>query len=111
MPAEGMPQGEAEDIVSVLLEFFSSIPKLKGRVWIGGDPLLNPDEITEDSDWKVTVWVEDPQDKGTITRAAEKVDEVYGHIEFIDGEPSPDEPSVPVNEGMPEGMEEVEPSG
>jgi hypothetical protein len=101
MPApEGqMPaQEETEDIVSVLTDFFSSIDKLKGRVWFGGDPMLSPEECTDDNpEWKVSVWVEDPQDRGTITRAAEKVPELYGRIEFINGEPSAEEPSVPVN--------------
>jgi hypothetical protein len=117
VPAEGMPaEGaapEGEDLVTVLTDVFAGISKLKGRVWFGGDPLINPAECTDDNpDWTVTVWVEDPQDKGTITRAAEKIPELYGRIDFVEGEPSPDEPSVPVGGGAveaPMGEEELPP--
>jgi len=83
----GDPTGQ---LVSILEEFFRGIPKLNGSVWFGGDPFIAPQKFATDN-WHVTVWVTDPQDQGTITRAAEKVPEVYGHIIFKHGAPSGDE--------------------
>jgi hypothetical protein len=82
-----------EDLVTVLKDFFSGIPKLKGSVWFGGDPVLAPEKFASD-EWTVTVWCTDPADKGTITRAAENVEVVYGHIRFKAGVPSPDEQAI-----------------
>jgi len=93
---EQMPPGES--MVDVLRDFFSGIGKLRGAVWFGGDPVLAPDKMAGD-DWTVTVWVTDPQDKGTITRAAESVEIVYGHLHFITGEPGPEEQAIQVSEG------------
>ncbi len=93
--APTVPEGPPEDVVAILQEFFSSIPKLLGSVWFGGDPILNPASFATD-EWKVTVWVTNPQDKGTITRAAEKFPEVYGHLTFISGQPDPTENAVQV---------------
>jgi hypothetical protein len=98
--AEGMTMAAespdtAGNLVSVLTEFFSSIGKLKGSVWFGGDPLLAPEKFASDQ-WTVTVWVTDPLDQGTITRAAQNAEVVYGHIKFIQGAPSPDEQTVQV---------------
>ena len=110
-PAPG-PQGEAppatagangstdptNQLISILEEFFRGIPKLKGSVWFGGDPFLAPEKFASDN-WSVTVWITDPQDQGTITRAAEKVPEVYGHLQFKQGAPSPDEQTKQVAGG------------
>lgn len=101
-----MTPEEDEDIVDVLEEFFAGIPKLKGEVYFGGDPLTSPEKLSGDN-WTVTVWVTDPQDKGTITQAAAKVPEVYGHIKFEQGRPGDGEESRQVAEGeeaeLPEG--------
>jgi hypothetical protein len=101
-PVESMtlagPEGEvdtADEVVAAMQEFFATIPKLKGSVWFGGDPVLAPEKIVS-PEWTVTVWVTDPADQGTITRAAEKVEEVYGHIKFIRGVPAPDEQAIQV---------------
>ena len=105
MPVEGMQMGaeEAPDtgqqLIDVMTEFFSSIPKLKGSVWFGGDPILAPEKFASDQ-WTVTVWVSDPLDQGTITRAAEKAEVVYGHIKFIQGTPSPEEKAIQVAGGQ-----------
>jgi len=85
-------------LISILEEFFRGIPKLKGSVWFGGDPFLAPEKFASDN-WSVTVWITDPQDQGTITRAAEKVPEVYGHLQFKQGAPSPDEQTKQVAGG------------
>jgi hypothetical protein len=113
-PVEGMTMGAetppdtANQLVSVMQEFFSSIPKLKGSVWFGGDPILAPEKFASDQ-WSVTVWVTDPLDQGTITRAAEKVPDVYGHIKFIQGAPSPEEKAIQVAGGAP--AQEPPPAG
>ena len=105
-PVEGMQMGaeEAPDtgqqLIDVMTEFFAGIGKLKGNVWFGGDPILAPEKFASDQ-WTVTVWVSDPLDQGTITRAAEKVEVVYGHIKFIQGTPSPEEKAIQVS-GAPE---------
>jgi hypothetical protein len=96
-PEEGLAP-EGEDLVQVLRDFFSGIPKLKGSVWFGGDPILAPDKIASDK-WTVNVWVTDPIDKGTITRAAENVEVIYGHIRFVTGAPSPEEEAIQVAGG------------
>ena len=111
-PVEGMKMGAEEpdtggNLVSVLTEFFASIGKLKGSVWFGGDPLLAPEKFASDQ-WSVTVWVTDPLDQGTITRAAEKAEVVYGHIKFIQGAPSPEEETIQVAGGPPEEPPPVE---
>jgi hypothetical protein len=95
-PMEGGPMGGAADgevdtaaeVISLMQEFFTSIEKLKGSVWFGGDPVTSPEKFSDDS-WTVTVWVTDPLDQGTITRAAEKVDVLYGRLRFKRGEPGP----------------------
>ena len=92
------PVDTANQLVSVMKEFFASIPKLKGSVWFGGDPILAPEKFASDQ-WSVTVWVSDPLDQGTITRAAEKVPDVYGHIKFIQGQPAPEEKAIQVAGG------------
>ena len=98
MGAEEAPD-TGQQLVDVMTEFFSSIPKLKGSVWFGGDPILAPEKFASDQ-WTVTVWVSDPLDQGTITRAAEKAEVVYGHIKFIQGTPSPEEKAIQVAGGQ-----------
>lgn len=91
----GAPGGE---IVGLIQEFFAGIGNLRGAVWFGGDPVLNPEKLAGD-DWKVDVWCADPQDIGTITRAAEKNQVLYGHIRFHKGEPDPAENAQQVSQG------------
>jgi hypothetical protein len=103
-PVEGMQMGAEEpdtgqQLIDVMTEFFAGIGKLKGSVWFGGDPVLAPEKFATD-EWTVTVWVSDPLDQGTITRAAEKVEVVYGHIKFIQGTPSPEEKAIQVAGGQ-----------
>lgn len=106
--ASAMQAGDtAEEIVSVLREFFSGIGKLRGAVWFGGDPVLQPAKIAQSDSWKVDVWLTDPQDQGTITRAAENVEVIYGHLRFHRGQPSPEEQAIQVSQGGP--VEEPEP--
>lgn len=110
-PMKTPPGMEGEDeLVSLLREFFSSIGKLRGAVWFGGDPINAPEKFESDN-WTVTVWVTDPADKGTITRAAEKVPEVYGHIEFIDGAPGAGETAIQVAGGEQAPEEQSGPPG
>ena len=111
-PEMGGPVEPEEDVVTVLKEFFSSIQKLKGEVYIGGDVVLRPASLENDN-WKVTVWVTVPDDKGTITRASEKFPEVYGHMTFITGRPAPDENAIQVAgaEGPPPGGPSAPPTG
>jgi len=101
-PQQG-PGDTAAEVVAALKEFFSGIPKLKGAVWFGGAPILNPESIATSDTWKVTVWVTDPQDQGTITRAAQNIEILYGHLSFRRGTPSPEEKAVQVSEGTGEG--------
>jgi hypothetical protein len=110
-PPEAGIEGQdmSGEIVSILQEFFSGIGKLRGAVWFGGDPLLAPEKFADDT-WSVTVWVSDPQDQGTITQAATKVPEVYGHIVFKRGAPSPDEETIQVAGGE-QAPPEVPPTG
>jgi hypothetical protein len=37
--------GERDEVVAAMQEFFGTIPKLKGSVWFGGDPILAPEKI------------------------------------------------------------------
>jgi hypothetical protein len=109
----GMTMGEESadtgaELVSVMQEFFSGIAKLKGSVWFGGDPLLAPEKFASDK-WTVTVWITDPLDKGTITRAAESVEVVYGHIHFIAGAPSGGEEVIQVAGPTAEQATQAEP--
>ena len=99
------PEGETENMVDLLREFFNGIDKLRGDVWWGGDPILSPQKL-EGDDWRVTVWVTDTNDKGTITRAAENVEVVYGHIDFKVGAPSEGEQAEKVGGGEPTMPEE-----
>lgn len=94
------PQDTTNQLVADLQAFFASIPKLRGSVWFGGDPLMAPEKFATDT-WTVTVWISDPQDQGTITRAAQKVPEVYGHIVFRQGAPDPNEKTIQVAGGAP----------
>lgn len=101
-----MDQTESEeDILDVVIDFFKSIQKLAGSVWIGGAILTNPASIAS-GNWTVTVWITDPRDKGTITRAAEKVPEIYGRLKFINGRPGADQEAIQVA-GPTEPEEEV----
>ena len=45
------------------------------------------------------MWCADPQDIGTITRAAEKNQVLYGHIRFHKGQPDPNENAQQVSQG------------
>lgn len=98
--AAGLPTQEEEppDILGILQEFFAGIQKLQGEVYIGGDPVSNPDSLAGDN-WTVTVWITVPQDKGTITQAAKQVPEIYGHIKFIQGKPGPEDNAIQVAGG------------
>jgi hypothetical protein len=97
--AGNVPQGNSGgEIVTVLQDFFASIGKLNGAVWFGGDPIVRPEMLSGDK-WIVDVWVTDPQDKGTITRAAQNVEVIYGHLRFHTGEPSPEEKAIQVSQG------------
>lgn len=92
------PDGEvdtAAEVVDLMKQFFSSIDKLKGSVWFGGDPLDAPEKFAGD-EWTVTVWVTDPLDQGTITRAAEKVEVLYGKLSFQRGTPPESQQSIQV---------------
>jgi hypothetical protein len=91
-------------------QIFEQIPKLKGDVWIGGEPMQDPDAVMDD-DYELTVWVSDPQDIGTINRFLEnKFPELHGHLDYIQGEPSDEEPSVLVGVDQDfSGDEEVSP--
>ena len=112
MPAAApVAQGEATpDVVEVIVQAFAEIPKLKGQVWLGGDILLSPESVTADGDWTITVWLENPADKATIVNYLRKnIPELYDRIEFHVGEPSDEEPSIPVGEtpigeSAPEGL-------
>lgn len=96
-PLEASPdEMGGQDAMSVFEGVFSRIPKLLGGVWIGGQPMLDPDSVNGE-DWSLTVWVENTQDKGTILQFVKKeFPELHGHIEFVEGPPSEDEPSVQV---------------
>lgn len=93
-----VPQGNPNEMVSVIEDFFKSIGKLNGAVWFGGDPIARPEKLAGEN-WTVDVWVTDPQDKGTITRAAQNVEVLYGHLRFHVGQPSPEENAIQVSQG------------
>jgi hypothetical protein len=105
MPAAA-PEEATPDVIEVIVQALSEIPKLKGRIWVGGDILLNPDSVTPDGDWTITVWMENPVDKATISNYLKKnLPELYGRVEYRSGEPSAEEPSVLVGEeAVPEEM-------
>ncbi len=63
-PAEAPPE-EGPELIDAIVAIFEDVPKLKGRVWVGGTPLIDP-EAMGGEDWVVTVWLEDPADKATI---------------------------------------------
>lgn len=116
MPVEAPASGQGQpDIIGAIEEAFSSIPRLKGRIWIGGDLILNPDVINEGGDWKLAVWLEDPLDKATVSNYVKKnIPELWGHLEFHVGEPSDDEPHIEVGgeeTGEQEFAEEEFPGG
>jgi hypothetical protein len=98
------PEGqEVPDVIDVIVQALSEIPKLKGQVWIGGDILLNPESVNADGDWSVTIWLSDPTDKATITNWVRKnLPELYNRLEFHAGEPSGEEPAMPVGGEQPE---------
>ncbi|MDD3983511.1 MAG: hypothetical protein PHU54_06155 [Candidatus Omnitrophica bacterium] len=100
------PEGqEVPDVIDVIVQALSEIPKLKGQVWVGGDVLLSPESVTPDGDWTVTVWLENPVDKATISNFLRKeLPELHGRIEYHSGEPSGEEPAIPVGEQVPEEM-------
>ena len=87
-----------EGLLATIEEFFSGIANLRGEAWWGGQILTDPNAFMSDN-WTVTVWVTDGQDQGTITRAAAKVPEIYGHIKFIQGRPGPEENAHKFSEG------------
>ena len=92
-------EGEAPEVIDVIVEALAEIPRLKGQVWVGGDVLLNPESVTADGDWTVTIWLEDPVDKATISNYLRKnLPELYGRVEYRAGEPSGEEPAIPVGE-------------
>jgi len=101
MPA-GAPAAPGEmsatpDVVEVIAQALAEIPKLKGQVWIGGDILLNPEAVTADGDWTITIWLENPVDKATISNYLKKnLPELYGRVEYHAGEPSDEEPAIPI---------------
>lgn len=88
----------AAEVISVLGEFFASIGKLNGAVYWGGDPILAPEKVATDQ-FDIDVWVTDPQDQGTITRAASKYEVIYGHLSFHRGVPDPEEQARKVENG------------
>jgi len=97
-----MPAEETPDVIDVIVQVLSGIPKLKGRVWVGGDVLLSPESVTPDGDWTVTIWLENPVDKATISNWLRKnLPELYGRVEYRAGEPSDEEPAIPVGEEEP----------
>jgi hypothetical protein len=92
-------EGEAPEVIDVIVEALAEIPRLKGQVWVGGDVLLSPESVTPDGDWTVTIWLEDPVDKATISNYLRKnLPELYGRVEYRAGEPSGEEPAIPVGE-------------
>ena len=95
---------EGPELIDAIVAIFNDIPKIKGKVWIGGDVLLDPESMAGE-DWVVTVWLEDPTDKATIVNyVRQRAPELYGHLEFRTGKPG-DEPAVLVGgEELPEGM-------
>lgn len=103
-PMEGAPEtgvgDTAQGVVDAMNEFFASIGKLQGQVFWGGDPILNPDKVATD-DFDIDVWITVPQDQGTITRAAENVEIIYGHLRFHRGQPGPEEQAQPVGGAQP----------
>ena len=105
-PAEAgsPPPEEGPELIDAIVEVFAGIPKLKGKVWIGGDVLLDP-EAMGGEDWSITVWVELGEDKATIVNhIKQSAPELYGHLKFNIGAPGGDEPTVQVvgGEEMPE---------
>jgi hypothetical protein len=106
MPAAAPAPEETPDVIEVIVQALSEVPKVKGRMWVGGDILLTPDSVTPDGDWTVTVWLENPTDKATISNYLKKeLPELYGRVEYRAGEPSAEEPAIPVDEEeIPEEM-------
>ena len=106
--------GQASTLLQDMILFFSEVPKLKGKVWLAGgivsDPQYSPQSPTYTG---VEVFLEDPNDKASVnTTMKNKYPEVWGHIVYHDGEPSADEPSIlvfdPNGEELPQGAEPTE---
>lgn len=118
-------ESEGENgFLSLVAEVFTTIRKLKGRVWLAGYIVMDPNYSPQSENWNgIEVYVENPQDKATISNAlGNEFPELHGNLIFHVGQPSSDEASlqvadpnaeeVPMMEGgMPYTEEEELPAG
>lgn len=103
----GMEQEETPEVIDVIVQALASIPKIKGQMWVGGDLLLNPEIVSSGQEWTITIWLENPIDKATISNWLRKnLPELYNRVEYRAGEPSGEEPAVPVGEAEMEPLPE-----
>ncbi len=109
-PPEGQEQGQSENLLSAIMEFFQTIP-LKGKVWLAGGIVTNPSYGPSSPDWRgIEVFLEDANDKSAInTTMRNEFPQLHGKIRYHTGEPNPSEPSVlvyePESEVTPESPE------
>lgn len=89
---------EGLNFLELVVEVFESITKLKGRVWLAGYIVMDPQYSPQSENWNgIEVYLENPQDKATIANALRnEFPELHGNITFHVGPPSKEEPSLPV---------------
>ncbi len=99
---------EEGTLLQDLIEFFGLIP-LKGKVWLAGDIVTDPNYSPQSPNWnKIEVFLEKPVDKSAINaKMRDEFPELHGNIAYRTGAPSEEEPSILVFD--PAGEEEFNP--
>jgi hypothetical protein len=89
---------EGLGFLEMVVQVFEGIPKLKGRVWLAGYIVMDPQYSPQSENWNgIEVYLENPQDKATIANSLRnEFPELHGNITFHVGRPSKEEPSIPV---------------
>ncbi len=89
---------EGLGFLELVVQVFESITKLKGRVWLAGYVVMDPQYSPQSENWNgIEVYLENPQDKATIANALRnEFTELHGNITFHVGRPSKEEPSLVV---------------
>lgn len=105
MPTEA-PAGMESSLLEDLIEFFSEIP-LKGKVWLAGNIITDPNYSPQSANWnRIEVFLEVLNDKAAINqRMRDQYQAVWGNFIYHQGQPSEDEPSMLVYDPEAESMD------